>query len=184
MFTRLLAAGLAIATLGTAMPALAQSPQDDARFSAAQARFDREYRIYQQEAARYQASRNGGYAQPGYDNGGYRQAPPQPGYDNGGYYDDRVEQGYDPVRYYRTGPNYQERVLTTDDRVYAGNDGRYYCKRSDGTTGLIIGAAGGGIFGNVIAGGHSRTVGTLLGAAVGGLAGRAIDQNNSQVRCR
>ena len=30
----------------------------------------------------------------------------------------------------------------------------------------------------------ARTVGTLLGAAVGGLAGRAIDQNNSQVRCR
>ncbi len=182
MFTRLLAAGLAIATLGTAMPALAQSPQDDARFNAAQARFDREYQIYRQEAERYQASRRGGY-NGGYDNGGYRQAPPA-GYDNGGYPDDRVEQGYDPARYYRSGSTYQERTLSTDDRVYAGTDGRYYCKRSDGTTGLIIGAAGGGILGNVIDGGHSRTVGTLLGAAVGGLAGRAIDQNNSQVRCR
>ena len=45
MFTRLLAAGLAIATLGTAIPAVAQCPQDAARFSAAQARFDREYQL-------------------------------------------------------------------------------------------------------------------------------------------
>ena len=71
-----------------------------------------------------------------------------------------------------------------NDRVYACQNGQYYCKRSDGTTGLIVGAAGGGILGNVIDGGHSRTVGTLLGAAVGGLAGRAVDQNSSQVRCR
>jgi len=75
-------------------------------------------------------------------------------------------------------------VLAADERVYRGNDGRYYCKRSDGTTGLIIGAAGGGILGNVIDGGRSRTVGTLLGAALGGLAGRAVDRNQAEVRCR
>ena len=74
--------------------------------------------------------------------------------------------------------------MSADDRVYAGNDGRYYCRRNDGTTGLIIGAAGGGLAGNVIAGGHSRTVGTLLGAAAGALAGKAIDQSSSEVRCR
>ena len=182
--TPLLAAGLAVATLApaalVAAPAMAQNAQDDARFSQAQARFDREYQIYRQEADRYRAAR-GGYRQPAYDNGQYRQAPD---IYNNGYNDERDEQGYDPTRYYRSGSNYQERVLSNDDRVYAGSNGRYYCKRSDGTTGLIVGAAGGGILGNVIDGGRSRTVGTLLGAAVGGLAGRAVDQNNSEIRCR
>jgi outer membrane lipoprotein SlyB len=75
-------------------------------------------------------------------------------------------------------------VLGNDERVYAGNDGRYYCKRNDGTTGLIVGGAAGGILGNVIDGGRSRIVGTLLGGAAGALAGKAVDQNQSQVRCR
>jgi outer membrane lipoprotein SlyB len=75
-------------------------------------------------------------------------------------------------------------VLSADERVYRGNDGQYYCKRSDGTTGLIAGGAAGGILGNVIDGGHSRTAGTLIGAAIGALAGKAVDQNNSQLRCR
>lgn len=178
------AALIAATCLSVATPAVAQSAADDARFAAAQARLDSELQIFRQEFDRYQSvrgNRGGNYRPP--VNGGYRQAPDPRGYDNR-YPDDRDEGNYDPSRYYRVGPNYQERVLSADDRVYAGQDGRYYCKRSDGTTGLIIGAAGGGILGNVIDGGRSRTVGTLLGAAVGGLAGRAVDQNNAQVRCR
>ena len=73
-------------------------------------------------------------------------------------------------------------MLSADDQVYRGSDGRYYCKRSDGTTGLIIGAASGGILGNIIDGGRHRTAGTLIGGALGALAGKSIDQN--QVRCR
>lgn len=69
-----------------------------------------------------------------------------------------------------------------DDRVYRGENGRYYCRRSDGTTGLIIGAAAGGLLGNTIGRGDSHILGTLLGAAGGGLAGRAIERNG--VRCR
>jgi hypothetical protein len=188
MLSRLVSAGLALtiaggATLAAAVPASAQSAQEDRRFADAQARFDREYQIYRQAVDRYQSSR-AAYPAPGYDRGGYNDrgyAPPPPA--PAGYYDtDRAETGYDPARYYR--PGGQERVLGADDRVYAGNDGRYYCKRSDGTTGLIIGGAAGGVLGNVIAGGHSKTVGTLLGAAGGALAGRAVDQNNSDVRCR
>ena len=182
-FTALLtAAGLAAAALATATPAFAQSGAEEARFAQAQARFDREYQIYRQEADRYRAARGQGAGY--YDNGSRRVAPDIYNGPNGGYDDDRDEQGYDPSRYYRGGSNYQERTLSANDRVYAGSNGQYYCKRSDGTTGLIVGAAGGGVLGNVIDGGHSRTVGTLLGAAIGGLAGRAVDQNNSQVRCR
>jgi outer membrane lipoprotein SlyB len=75
-------------------------------------------------------------------------------------------------------------VLSSDDRIYRGSDDRYYCKRNDGTTGLIVGGVGGGALGNVIAGGHSRGVGTILGAIAGGVLGKSVDQNNSEVRCR
>jgi len=170
----------ATSCLAIATPSLAQTAQDDARFQQAQQRFQNEMSVFQQEFDRYQQARSrrgGGYGGPG----GYDRGPGGPG----GYYnDDRAETNYDPARYYRDGPNYQERVLSRDDRVYRGNDGRYYCKRNDGTTGLIIGAVGGGILGNVIDGGHSRGVGTILGAIVGGVAGKSIDQNNQQVKCR
>ena len=159
----------------TAAPVLAQSRADDARFQAAQQRFANELSIFRNEFDRYQSRANGPQRYP--QGGGYGGPPPR-------YEDDRDEGGYDPGRYYREGPNYQERVLSQDDRVYRGNDGRYYCKRNDGTTGLIVGAVGGGILGNVIDGGHSRGVGTLLGGALGALAGKSVDQNNSQVRCR
>ena len=95
----------------------------------------------------------------------------------------RYRTDYDATRYYRDGPQYRERRLTAEDEVYRGSDGRYYCKRSDGTTGLIVGAAAGGLLGNVVDGGHDRLAGTLIGGALGALAGKAIDQN-SDVRCR
>ncbi len=160
--------------------AMAQSRADEDRFAQAQARFDSELATFRTEYDRYVQSRSRG-GQGSYQ-GGYRDAPNR--YNQGAYNDERDENGYDPARYYRAGPNYQERVLASDDRVYRGNDGKYYCKRNDGTTGLIIGAAGGGILGNVIDGGRSRTVGTLIGGALGALAGKSIDQQNSQVRCR
>lgn len=91
---------------------------------------------------------------------------------------------YEAERYYRDDRRYRERRLSQNDRVYRGNDDRYYCRRSDGTTGLIVGAAAGGLLGNAIARGESNTLGTILGAVAGGAAGRAIDRNNSEVRCR
>jgi hypothetical protein len=89
--------------------------------------------------------------------------------------------GYDAARYYRQG-NYRERRLGRNDRVYRGNDGRYYCRRTDGTTGLIVGGVLGGLIGNTIADGHSSTLATILGASGGALLGKSIDRGN--VRCR
>lgn len=106
------------------------------------------------------------------------------GYGYGNQYRDPYAVDYDAARYYRDDPRYQERVLGPNDYVYRGSDGRYYCRRSDGTTGLIIGGVGGALLGNVIDGGHSRTAGTLIGGALGALLGRSVDQNNSDVRCR
>ncbi|AEI37677.1 MAG: glycine zipper 2TM domain-containing protein [Zymomonas mobilis subsp. pomaceae] len=120
---------------------------------------------------------------PGYDRGG-------PGYDRGGPGDDRGGPGYgrggpgDDRDYGRGGDRrYRNaRRLGPNDRIYRGRDGRYYCRRSDGTTGTIIGALGGGVLGNVIAPGGSKTLGTVLGAGGGALIGRQIDRNN--VHCR
>ena len=88
---------------------------------------------------------------------------------------------YRAERYYREG-NYPARRLSTTDRIYRSGDGRYYCRRNDGTTGLVIGGLGGGVLGNVIAPNGSKTLGTILGAVGGGLIGRGVDRGN--VTCR
>lgn len=80
------------------------------------------------------------------------------------------------------GRYYEPRRLTRDDRIWRGRDGRYYCRRSNGTTGLVIGAVIGGVIGSQIAGRDDRTLGAILGAAGGGLLGRQIDRG--EVRCR
>ena len=66
--------------------------------------------------------------------------------------------------------------------VWRGEDGRRYCRRSNGTTGLIIGGAGGALIGRALDGGRSRATGTILGAAAGALIGREIERGRS--RCR
>jgi outer membrane lipoprotein SlyB len=81
----------------------------------------------------------------------------------------------------RAGTVYSGRTLGENDYIYRDADGRYYCKRDDGTTGTIVGAIAGGILGNIIAPGGSKTLGTILGAGGGALAGRAIDRND--IRC-
>lgn len=99
---------------------------------------------------------------------------------------DRVDpsyNGYYADRYYVDNARYRERRLSSNDRIYRGQDGRYYCRRSDGTTGLIVGAIAGGVLGNVIAPGGSEELGTILGAIAGGIAGRSIDKSDD-VRCR
>ncbi len=89
--------------------------------------------------------------------------------------------GYYPDNYYRDNSSRRERRVSRSERIYRGQDDRYYCRRSDGTTGLIVGAIAGGVLGNRIARGGSETLGTLLGAGVGAAAGQAID---SGTRCR
>lgn len=77
---------------------------------------------------------------------------------------------------------YRPRVMRRDDRIWWGDDGRYRCKRSDGTTGLIIGAGVGALLGRSLDGGRDKTTGTVLGAAGGALLGRAIDRG--EVHCK
>jgi len=164
----LLALSMGLAALPVlAAPAAAQTRAEQQRWDNAEARYRAEFDRYLRERDLYTEARlRGRYYDGGYDR------------------DLRdFETDYDAARYYRDGPQYRERVLTSQDEVYRGSDGRYYCRRSDGTTGLIIGGAGGAILGNVIDGGRHRTAGTLIGGALGALLGRSIEQNQD-IRCR
>lgn len=136
---------------------------------------------------------NGAYGGIGagaaYDDGGYGYYD-RDTYSRYGNYDydrpDPRQGGYYADQYYRSDRRYKERRLSNNDRVYRGRDNKYYCRRNDGSTGLIVGGIAGGVAGNVIAPGGSETLGTVLGAIGGAVAGRAIERsgNNNDVRCR
>ncbi len=64
-------------------------------------------------------------------------------------------------------------------RYWRGDDGRYYCKRSNGTTGLVVGAAAGALAGRAIDTRGERATGTIIGAAAGALLGREVQRSMS-----
>ena len=80
------------------------------------------------------------------------------------------------ARHYRSNDYYQ-------GRVWRDSRGRLRCKKGNGTTGLLIGAAGGALVGRAIDSHGSRTTGTILGAAAGALLGREVDRSQ-HYRCR
>jgi hypothetical protein len=98
------------------------------------------------------------------------------------HYDyNRFEPGqtrYDAARYYRHDNRYKTKHLGRNDRIYRGYDNRYYCRRDDGTTGLIVGGMAGGVLGHIIAPGGSKTLGTIIGAGAGALIGRQVDRGD------
>ena len=72
--------------------------------------------------------------------------------------------------------------VNRNTRVWRGEDGRYRCKKDNGTTGLLIGGAVGGLAGHEIAGGGDKLLGTIIGAGAGALIGREVDRD--KYRCR
>lgn len=58
------------------------------------------------------------------------------------------------------------------------------CRRMNKTEGAVVGAVGGAVLGNVIAGRGSRGTGTVLGAVAGGVAGHEIARNKYNRHCR
>jgi hypothetical protein len=92
---------------------------------------------------------------------------------------------------YRRGRRYRDRDYYDDDdgrrlgrrdRVWRDRQGRYRCRRDDGTVGLVIGAGVGALLGRTVDTRGDRTLGTILGAVGGGLLGREIDRGD--LRCR
>ncbi|MBK5264799.1 MAG: glycine zipper 2TM domain-containing protein [Alphaproteobacteria bacterium] len=68
-------------------------------------------------------------------------------------------------------------------KEWRGRDGRTYCRKSDGTVGLIIGGTAGALAGRAIDTRGDRATGTIAGLAAGALIGREIDRGGSR-RCR
>ena len=142
----------------------------------AQRRFDKERSIYEAERDRYERARRRGR---GYG-GGYGRGD----YGRGDDYRWRGgESDWDGARYYRDDPRYEERRLGANDEVYRGSDGRYYCRRSDGTTGLVIGAGVGALVGRGIDTRGERATGTIIGGVLGALVGREVERSQD-LRCR
>jgi hypothetical protein len=57
---------------------------------------------------------------------------------------------------------------------------RKYCRRSNGTTGLVAGGVGGAVVGSKVLGGG--ILGAAAGAVGGAVAGRAIDRSMTEHR--
>ena len=108
------------------------------------------------------------------------------GYQNGGYDDgdDSVSGGYDqPQPVYPQGGGYSQGGGYPQPGYgasygYPDGDDRYHDRRSSGVGGALVGAAVGGVAGNVIAGHGDKLGGTLIGAGLGGAAGYAIDRSS------
>ncbi len=95
--------------------------------------------------------------------------------------DDRWKKRRYRDRYYaRDRGHYHGERVYRDTRVWRGRDGRVYCRKRDGTTGLIVGGALGAILGREIDTRGDRSLGTILGAAGGAILGRELDRG----RCR
>src|SRR5262245_57516281 len=56
------------------------------------------------------------------------------------------------------------------------------CKdvKKSANKGTVIGAVGGGLLGNVVAGHGNRTAGTVIGAGVGAVAGHEVAKNKAK----
>jgi hypothetical protein len=104
-------------------------------------------------------------------------------HDRDGRWDRGYGDGWDPTPYYRRDERrYRARRMSYGDRIYRGSDNRYYCRRDDGTAGLIVGGIAGGVLGNVIAPRRSKTIGTIIGASAGAILGKKVDDGN--IVCR
>jgi hypothetical protein len=62
---------------------------------------------------------------------------------------------------------------------WQGRDGRTYCRKRDGTVGLIVGGVGGALVGRAIDTRGDRATGTVLGAAAGALLGNEVAKKRS-----
>lgn len=86
---------------------------------------------------------------------------------------------YNRGDYYRYS-RYDEPIYR-NTRTWRGRDGRYYCRKKNGTTGLVIGGAAGALLGREVDTQGDRAMGTILGAAAGALIGKNLTDGR---RCR
>ena len=120
-----------------------------------------------------QVAPRGGYRAPVYANNGWN---------NGGWNTGPV---YSRPVVVQQRPGYGYPVSSAgwqQGRDYWYDNGRYYCRRSDGTTGAVVGAVAGGTLGNILAGQGDKTLGSIIGGTLGAIIGKEISRGNA--RCR
>ncbi|GGB59496.1 glycine zipper 2TM domain-containing protein [Blastomonas aquatica] len=159
----LIAAAAAGAVTLSAAPAMA-APMTHAAAPSAAAAYGLTHEA--PSAHQYRRGYDNDFQRRGYGNNGYN--------DRGGRFNDRFDDRYD-----------RRAVRGWNGQSWRGNDGRTYCRRDNGTTGLLIGGAVGALAGNEIAGRGDRTVGAIIGGIGGALLGRTIDRGgNNGYSCR
>jgi len=103
--------------------------------------------------------------------------------------DRRWDRRYDRRTVYRPAPQppvYYSRYY--DNRgyyngpVWRGDGGRYYCHRSDGTTGVIVGGLAGAVIGSAFDR-PGESTGALIGGILGAVIGSSAGDNQGR-RCR
>lgn len=77
---------------------------------------------------------------------------------------------------------YRGEPISRNTRVWRGDNGRYYCRKQNGTTGLLIGGAAGALLGRQVDQYGDRTMGTVIGGVAGALLGREVDRGGSSCR--
>jgi hypothetical protein len=92
---------------------------------------------------------------------------------------DHAGQAYDDSRYAAHNDPVQDPPVGHEGETWQGRDGRSYCRRSDGTTGLIVGAGAGALVGRGFDTRGDRGAGTILGAIFGALLGSAVERSAS-----
>lgn len=92
---------------------------------------------------------------------------------------DRFESGqraYYANRYYRDRRFYEARALGPEDRIHRGRNDRYYCRRPDGTTGLVERGLTGRISQDMLERGGSVTLADLVEIRGGSALAPAVDR--------
>ncbi|WP_416908243.1 MAG: glycine zipper 2TM domain-containing protein [Polymorphobacter sp.] len=97
----------------------------------------------------------------------------------GDWDDDRYERRWDDRRWNADWDDRRDdrRWNNRDQRRWNGNGNRCY---DEGKGGTVIGAIGGGVLGNTVAGRGDKLLGTIIGGGLGALAGRAIDKSDGR----
>lgn len=113
---------------------------------------------------------------------GYRDANRANSYLSGAY---RAQPHYDRAQY--GSPTYHnagaQRYPSYQSSPYwYGNNGRINCRRSDGSTGVIVGAIAGGTLGNILAGSGDKRMGSIIGGSLGAILGKEIARGNGYCR--
>ncbi len=103
----------------------------------------------------------------------------QPAWQGSGWDDRRTARQWQDPRWTNRQPVFRSAAQSP---YWWGPNGQVYCRRSDGTTGTIVGAVAGGTLGNIIAQEGDKRLGSVIGGTLGAILGREIERGNA--RCR